>query len=103
MEGNEIVTDNTACAKILNNFLNKSVNNLEIDRNLNIHTEVNSDDPIDNIIEKFKYNLSIVNIHQKGFTSNNFSFQFVSENDVYMVIDNAYSSKAYQKNNTAMI
>ena len=28
-----------------------------------------------------------------------FSFQFVSENDVYRVINNIHSSKSYQKNN----
>ena len=78
MEGNETVTDNTACAEILNNLFSKSVNNLEIDRN-----EVNFDDPIDDI-ENVKYHPSIVSIIQKGFTSNNFSFLFVSEN-VYRV------------------
>ena len=41
--------------------------------------------------------LSVIN--QNGFTSNNFSFQFVSENDVYRVINNIDSSKSYQKNN----
>ena len=58
----------------------------------------NLDDPIENIIEKFKDHPSIVSINQNGFTSNNFSFQFVSENDVYRVINNIHSSKSYQKN-----
>ena len=99
LEGNEIVTDNSACAEILNNFFCNSVNNLEIDRNFYVYNEANLDDPIDNIIEKFKYHPSIVSINQKGFKSNNFFFQLVSEKDVFRVISNIDSSKAYQKNN----
>ena len=59
----------------------------------------NLEHPIENIIEKFKDHPSIVSINQNGFTSNNFSFQFVSENDVYKVINNIDSYKSYQKNN----
>ena len=59
----------------------------------------NLDDPIENIIEKFKDHPSIVSINKNGYTCNNFSFQLVSENDVYRVINNIHSSKFYQKNN----
>ena len=31
LEGDEIVTDNSACAEILNNYFSSSVKNLEID------------------------------------------------------------------------
>ena len=65
-EGNEIITDNTSFAEILNNFFSKSVDNLEINLNLYAHIEVNFIAPIDNIIEKFKYHPSI---NQKGFIS----------------------------------
>ena len=70
---------------------------LEIDRDFYVSLIwLSLDDPIENITEKFKDHPSIVSINQNGFTSNNFSFQFVSENDVYMVINNIDS---YQKNN----
>ena len=71
--------------------------NLEIDRDFYVNNMANLDDPIENIIEKFKDHPSIVSINQNGFTSNNFSFQFVSENDVYRVFNNI--DKSYQKNN----
>ena len=52
----------------------------------------NLDHPIENIVEKFKDHPSI---NHNGFTSNNFSFQFVSENDVYRVISNTDSKEQY--------
>ena len=42
----------------------------------------NLDDPIENIIEIFKDHFGIVSINYNGFTSNNFSFKYVSENYV---------------------
>ena len=96
----EIATDNSACAEILNNFFSNSMKNLEVDRDFYVNNLTNLDDPVENIIEKFKDHPSIVSINQNGFTSNTISFQFVSENDVYrVIINNIHSSKSYQKNN----
>ena len=39
LERNEIVTDNKDCAEIFNNFFSNSVRNLEINRELYIHTK----------------------------------------------------------------
>ena len=77
---------------MLNNLFSNSVKNLEIDRDFYVNNMANLDDPIENIIEKFKDHPSIVSINQNGFTSNNYSFQFVSENDVYCVINNIDSN-----------
>ena len=99
LEGNEIVTDNTACAEIFNNFFINSVNNLEIDRDLYVNKAANFDDPIENIIEKFKDHPSIMRIKRKGFLPSIFSLQCVSETDVNWVIQHIESSKAYQKDN----
>ena len=68
--GDEIATDNSACAEILNN----AVKTLEIDRDFYVNNMANLDDPIENIIEKLKDHPSIVSINQNGFTSNNFFF-----------------------------
>ena len=83
--------DNKACAEI--------VKCLEIDRELYVHKGSYIDDPILNIIEKLKNHPSIVSINQRGYMLNNFSFQFVSDDVVSMVINDMDSSKTYQKNN----
>ena len=98
LEDNKIVSDNTACAEILNTFSSDSVNKLDINREL-FTTKANMDDPVDNIIEKFNNPPSILNIKAKCFQEDSFYFQVVSENDVCRVIRNIDSSKAYQKDN----
>ena len=57
------------------------------------------DDPVDNIIEKFRNHPSILKIKATYFQEDSFSFFVVSENDVCPVIKNNDSSKAYQKDN----
>ena len=58
LEDNKIVSDNIACAEILNTFFSDSVNKLDINREL-FTTKANMDDPVDNIIEKFNNHPSI--------------------------------------------
>ena len=98
-EGNELVRENTACAEILNNFFSDSVKNLVTNRDLYTNNDTNLDDPIENIIERFKKHPSVVRIREKGYKTNNFSFHIVPQSDVYRVIKNIDSSKAYQKDN----
>ena len=90
--------ENTACAEILNNFFSHSVKNLDINRDLYTNNDTNLDDPIENIIERFKTHPSVVRIWEKGYKTNNFSFHIVPQSDVYRVIKNI-GSKAYQKDN----
>ena len=99
LEDNYIVTDNTACAEILNTFFSKSVETLEIDRELYVNNVTMIEDPIENIIQKFNDHPSILRIKEKGFSPNSFSFQSVSEDDVSEAINGLNSSKAYQKDN----
>ena len=99
LEKDGIVTDSTACAEILNIYFCNSVENLEIDRELYANNVAKLDDPIDSIIEKFKDHPSVLNINQKAFTPNTFSFRSVSEDDVGKAIKTLDSSKAYQVNN----
>ena len=83
----------------MNIFFSRSVENLEIDRDLCVNNAAKLDDPIDNIMQTFKDHPSIVSISQKGFTPNSFSFKNVLEENVYEVINDLDSSKAYQINN----
>ena len=99
LEKGHIVTDSTACAEILNIYLCNSVENLEIDRELYANNAAKLDDPIESIIEKLKDYPSILNVNQKAFTPNTFSFRSVSEDDVGKAIKTLDSSKAYQVNN----
>ena len=99
IEGNEIVTDPSACAEILNNFFVNSIKTLDIDRGLHtVNTEIIVD-PVEKAIEVFKSHPSIIRINQEGFAPNNFSFQYVTENDISLVIKNIDASKSYQKEN----
>ena len=91
--------ENTACAEILNNFFSVSVKNLDINRDLYTNNDTNLDDPIENIIERFKKHPSVVRIREKGYKTNNFSFHIVPQSDFYRVIKIIDSSKAYQKDN----
>ena len=94
LEKDHIVTDSTACAEILNIYFCNSVENLEIDRELYVNNAAKLDDPIDSIIDKFKDPSSILNINQKAFTLNTFSFRSVSEDDVGKAIKPLDSSKS---------
>ena len=100
LEDDEIVTDPSACAEILNNFFVNSIKNLDIERGS--HTDnitVITDGPVENAIEKFKRHPSITRINEKGFTQDKFSFQDVTKSNISFVIKNIDSSKSYQKEN----
>ena len=95
LENNQIVTDNTSCAEILNTYFIESVHNWE----MYVNKITILDDPIDNITEKVKDHPSILRISQKQFPPNSFSFVCVSEEDVRVTIKRLNSKKAYQLNN----
>ena len=68
-------------------------------RALHIDYLVNSDDPVENAINKFKNHPSILRIFQEGYPENSFSFEFISESSIHSIIINIDSSKAYQNDN----
>ena len=95
VEGNKIVSDNRACAEIFNTYYSDLVN---INREL-FTKKTNLTTPVENIMPKFPNQPSILKIKERGLQANRFSFLFVSETDVCIVIRNVNSSKAYQKEN----
>ena len=100
MEDNEIVTDPSACAEILNSVFVNSIKNIDIDRGLHtVNITGLTDDPLVNAIEVFKRHANIIGINQERFTQDKFSFQDVTESDISLVIKNIHSSKSYQKEN----
>ena len=100
LEDDEIVTDPSACAEILNNFFVNSIKNLDIERGLHtVNITVITDDPVENAIEEFKRHPNITRINEEGFTQDKFSFQDVTKSDISLVIKNIDSSKSYQKEN----
>ena len=98
IEANEIISDSTECDDILNNFFSDAAINLGVDRELFTNASYASD-PITVAIEKYNNHPSIMKLNQEGFPSSYFSFEYISENDMLMVIQNLNSSKAYQKDN----
>ena len=98
-EGNEIINSPRKCADIFNNFFIDSIKNLGIDRSLHTDTIINSNDPVENAIGKFKNHPSVLRILQEGYSDNNFSFDLISDSDIQNVINTIDSSKAYQKGN----
>ena len=98
-EGNEIISNPETSAEIFNNFFSDAVEDLDIDRALHIDDMVNSDDPVENAINKFKNHPSILRIFQEGYPEYSFSFEFISESRIHSIIINIDSSKAYQNDN----
>ena len=98
-EGKGIISDPTQCADIFNHFFIDSIKNLDIDRTLYTDTSINSNDPVEKAIEKFKNHPSIIRILQEGYSDNNFPFDLISDLDIQNVINKIDSSKAYQKGN----
>ena len=99
LEGNQIVTDNTTCAEILNTFFIESVKNLEIDREMYVNKVIILDDPNGSIIEKFEDRHSILRISQEQFPPNSFLL-YVYLKKMLQSIQCKNSKKAYQGNNT---
>ena len=72
---------------------------LEINRSLHINNKRKLEDPIDDIIDRFKNHPSINRIYQNGFTSNSFHFRKIVIDDVYEVLKSLNPSKAFQNDN----
>ena len=100
VEGEEIISDSSKCAELMNNVSSDAAINLDIDREL--HTEIVPDginDPVTKAIEKYKCHPSIIKIEEQGFMLITFNFLPISILDMHNEICNLDTSKAYQKDN----
>ena len=98
IEGNEIVSDNTKCAEIMNNFFSDAALNLDVDRNLNTQKS-NAVDSVLKAIEVYKDHPSIIKINQQNIIKSSFNFQSIPQSLTLNIIKNLDSSKSYQKDN----
>ena len=98
--GEEIISDSSKCAELMNNFFSDAAINLDIDRELN--TEIVPDginDPGTKASGKYKCHPSIIKIEEQGFMVITFNFLPISILDMHNEICNLDTSKAYQKDN----
>ena len=82
----------------MNNYFNSAAIDLEVDREL--FTEASTAcDPVTIAIEEYRNHPSITRLKQKGFSNSNFSFNYISKDEIIKLIQNLDLSKAYQKDN----
>ena len=96
VEGEEIISDSSKCAELMNNFFRDAAINLDIDREL--HTGIVPDginDPVTKAIEKYKCHPNIIKIEEQGFMLITFNFLPISILDMHNEICNLDTSKAY--------
>ena len=99
LEGDQIISDSSKCAEIMNNFFSDAVDVLDIDRNVHVDNVTNIINPVHRAIAMFQNHPSILKIKELGLSNNKFSFISVSELHVSTVINKIDSSKSYQKGN----
>ena len=86
---NNVISEDQELANIFNDFFEYAVDNLGLkeyasDENINLI----SDDPIDNVILKYKNHPSIIMINQNVSFESRFNFQVVNENDIKQEVSN---------------
>ena len=91
---NNVISEDQELANTFNDFFEHAVDNLGIkeyasDENMNLI----SDDPIDNVILKYKNHPSIIMINQNVSFESKFNFQVVNENDIKQEVSNLNSKK----------
>ena len=99
LEGDQIISDSSKCAEIMNNFFSDAVDVLDIDRNVHADNVTNIINPVHRTIVMFQNQPTILKIKELGLSNNSFSFISVSELHVSTVINKIDSSKSYQKDN----
>ena len=99
LEGDQIISDSSKCAEIMNNFFSDAVDVLDIDRNVHVDNVTNIINTVHRAIAMFQNHPSILKIKELGLSNNNFSFISISELHVSTVINKIDSSKSYQKDN----
>ena len=86
---NKVISEDQELAITFNDFFEHAVDNLGIkeyasDENINLI----SDDPIDNVMLKYKNHPSIIMINQNVSFESRFNFQVVNENDIKQEVSN---------------
>ena len=95
VNNDNIISVDQEQAEVFKSFFDDAVNKLGIKENPFLLNYENQDlDEIGNIILKFKYHPSILNIHQKVSVDEQFQFKQVSTEDVYSELTNMNTKKA---------
>ena len=86
---NNVISEDQELANTFNDFFEHAVDNLGIkeyasDENINLI----SNDPIDNVILKYKNHPSVIMINQNVSFESRFNFQVVNENDIKQEVSN---------------
>ena len=98
LDEEEIISDSTNCAEIVNNYFSDIAINLDVDRE--IHTvSTHSDDPVMTAIEKYKTHPSITKIAEEDLPHSNFDFHDITEVVMLKAIENLDVSKSFPKDN----
>ena len=98
-ENNEIISDRTKSAEIMNNYFSDAVVNLDIDRTLYTNKVENVNDPVSKAIMKYSNHPSIVKLNEEIIIDSYFNFFPISKEDLSEVILHMDTNKASQTNN----
>ena len=95
VDGNKLITDDQEQTEIFKNFFGEVINNLDIQENrLLLNEECEDQGEIGNIISKFKYHPSILEIKKRVSINEIFNFKQVSEEEVYQQLKSLNGKKA---------
>ena len=98
VENNETISDNAEIAKILKNYSDKKVGNLDINRNLECILESFKEDPVLASVKKYATPSSIKNIKRTmNGSDSNFRFTFFDQDQVFKEIKKLDRNKTSQK------
>ena len=93
VDENNIISEEGEVAEMLNNFFDNAVKDLEINENQYILSNtIETDDPVDIAVEKYKSHPSILAI-KENVSSSVFHFKTVTLNDIENEISNLDSTK----------
>ena len=93
MDEDNIISEDSEVAEMLNNFFDNAVKDLKINENQYILSNTNGiDNPVDIAVEKYKNHPSILTI-KANVSSSNFHFQTVTQKDIENEISNLDSTK----------
>ena len=99
IEQNEIISEELETAKILNNYFNKIVENLNIESEVTLlQNKDQIDDPVLSAINKYEKHPSILRIKNNMKDKNQFSFTYINSEDFESEIFKLDPSKSVKEN-----